>query len=89
VYIATIESGLEIVSVIDDACEKKTWLKKRIESLDSVASLQNDYDCIIISDIGRSQQLAQKLYSLLIPLNRIKVCTGQKIRPVTAVQLVD
>lgn len=89
VYIATIESGLEIVSVVDDDCEKNTWLKKRVERLDSVASHQHDYDCIIISDIGRSQKLAQKLYSLSIPLNRIKVCTGQKIRPATGVQLVD
>lgn len=89
VYIATIESGLEIVSAVDDASEQKTWLKKRIESIDSVASRLDEYDCIIISDICRSQELAQKLYSLSVPLSRIKVCTGQKIRPVTAVELVD
>ena len=89
VYIATLESGLEIIKVVDDQEEKQVWLKQPVEPIASLVNCSNDYDCIIISDISRSQKLAQKLYLLQIPLRKMKVCTGQKIRPATGVELVD
>ncbi len=89
VYIATMESGLEIVKVVDDNHDKQAWLKQQVEPLESLVHCSEEYDCIIISDISRSQKLAQKLYSLSIPLKKMTVCTGQKIRPATGIQLVD
>jgi len=89
VYIATMEAGLEIVRVVDDNYDKQVWLKQNVEPLSSLATYSGQYDFIIISDINRLQKLAQKLHSLSIPLNKMKVCTGQKIRPATGVQLID
>lgn len=89
VYIATIESGLDIVAVVENNFDSDIWLKQQVAPVESLAESNYDYDCIIISDINRSQKLAQQLYSLNIPLNKMKVCTGQKIKPVTGIQIVD
>lgn len=89
VYIATMESGLEIVKVVDDGYDKQLWLKQVVEPIETLVDFSDEYDCVVISDINRCQKLAQKLYSLLIPLQKMKVCTGQKIRAATGVQLVD
>lgn len=89
VYIATLESGLQIVKVVDDGYDKQTWLKQDVEPITSLLNCKDEYDCVVISDINRCQKLAQKLYSLSVPLKKMKVCTGQKIRPATGVQVVD
>ncbi|MHC4474186.1 MAG: winged helix-turn-helix transcriptional regulator [Planctomycetota bacterium] len=86
-YLATIEAGLNVVAVVDDAKAGKKWLNFRVKK---VGSLKNKiaYDSIIIGDIDRYYELAQQLSELSIPDERYQVCTGQRIKAVTVVQVV-
>jgi len=88
VYVASIECGLEIVKVVDDK-KNKIWLKKEIKPIESLKYKDDSYDSVIISDFERYQVLAEKLNNAGVPFEKMVVCTGQKIRPHTTVQLVD
>ena len=87
-YIATLESGLKVVAVVDDSRAGKKWLNFPVKE---VASLKNNtsYDFIIIGDIDNCYELAQQLSDLSISDGRYQVCTGQRIKAVTVVQVVD
>ena len=89
VYIATIECGLEIIKVVDDNQNNKIWLKKKIYSIKSLKNENDLFDSVIISDIERCYELAEKLHEAEVPYGKMVVCTGQKIKPVTMVQIVD
>jgi len=87
-YLATIEAGLRVVGVIDDSRAGKKWLNFSVKK---VSSLKNKiaYDTIIIGDIDRCYELAQQLSDLAISDEMYQVCTGQRIKAVTVVQVVD
>lgn len=87
-YLATIESGLRVVRVVDDSMAGKNWLNFRVMKL---SSLKNEisYDSIIIGDIENCYELAQQVSDLSISDDKYQVCTGQRIRAVTVVQVVD
>jgi len=87
-YLATIEAGLKVVGVIDDSKAGKRWLNFRVKK---VGSLKNKilYDFIIIGDIENCYELVQQLSDLSISDDKYQVCTGQRIKAVTVVQVVD
>ncbi len=87
-YLATLESGLRVVGVVDDSKAGQTWLKFPVLGL---RSLKNDidYDFIIIGDIGNCYELAQQLSELSISHEKYQVCTGQRIKAMTVVQIID
>ena len=87
-YLATIESGLTVVGVVDDSKAGKKWLNFTVNE---VASLKNQisYDSIIIGDINNCYELAKQLSDLSISDEKYQVCTGQRIKAVTVVQVVD
>lgn len=87
-YLATIEAGLRVVGVVDDSKAGKKWLNFPVKK---VSSLKNkiSYDFIIIGDIDNCYELAQQLTELSISDEKYQVCTGQRIRAVTVVQVVD
>ncbi|NVL90056.1 MAG: winged helix-turn-helix transcriptional regulator [Desulfobacterales bacterium] len=87
-YIATLESGLKVVAVVDDSRAGKKWLNFPVNE---VASFKNNisYDFIIIGDIDNCYELAQQLSDLSISDDRYQVCTGQRIKAVTVVQVVE
>jgi len=87
-YLATIESGVKVVAVVDDSKAGKKWLNFSVKK---VSSLKNKvaYDTIIIGDIDRCYELAQQLSSLFVSEEKYQVCTGQRIKAVTVVQVVD
>ena len=59
--------------------------------VNEVASLKNQisYDSIIIGDIDNCYELAKKLSELSISDEKYQVCTGQRIKAVTVVQVVE
>ena len=87
-YLATIEAGIRVTGVVDDSKAGKNWLNFPVMNL---GSLKNDisYDFIIIGDIENCYQLAQQLSDLSISDEKYRVCTGQRIKAVTVVQVVD
>ena len=87
-YLATLESGLTVVGVVDDSKAGKKWLNF---SVMKVGTLKNNtsYDIIIIGDIDNCYELAQQLSDLSISDEIYQVCTGQRIKAVTVVQVVD
>jgi len=87
-YIASIEAGLRVVGVVDDSKAGQNWLNIPVMK---VRSLKNNipYDFIIIGDIENCYSLAQQLSGLSISDEDYRVCTGQRIRAVTVVQVVD
>ena len=87
-YLATIESGLIVAGVVDDSMAGKKWLNFPVKK---VASLKNQisYDSIIIGDIDNCYELAKQLSDLSISDEKYQVCTGQRIRTVTVVQVVE
>ena len=87
-YLATIESGLKVVGVVDDSRAGKKWLNFRVKKVSSLKS-STSYDAIIIGDIDRYYELAQQLSSLPISDDMYQVCTGQRVKAVTVVQVVD
>jgi DNA-binding MarR family transcriptional regulator len=87
-YLATIESGLRVVAVVDDSKAGQKWLNFPVMKLDSLKS-EISYDFIIIGDIANCYQLAQQLSDLSISDENYQVCTGQHIKAVTVVQVVD
>lgn len=87
-YLATIESGLKVVAVVDDSKAGKKWLSFRVKKLSSLKN-KISYDSIIIGDIDRYYELAQQLSSFSISDDKYQVCTGQRIRAVTVVQVVE
>ena len=87
-YIATIESGLRIVRVVDDQKAGRKWLNFPVMKIDSLKEKTN-YDFIIIGDIDNCYELARKLSELSISDEKFQVCTGQRIKAVTIVQMVD
>ena len=88
VYLATIESGLHIVRVVDDTMAGKTWLNFPVTDVDSLNN-NVDYDFIIIGDIENCYDLAKQLSDLSISADKYQVCTGQRIKAVTVVQVID
>lgn len=87
-YLATLESGLRVVRVVDDSKAGKKWLNfpvKRVSSLKNKIS----YDFIIIGDIENCYELAKQLSDLSISDENYQVCTGQRIKAVTVVQVVE
>ena len=89
VFVASIECGLEIVKVVDDKKIDKVWLKKEICPIESLKNNNELFDMVIISDFERYRVLAEKLHETDVPFEKMVVCTGQKVRPLTTVQLVD
>ena len=87
-YLATIESGLKVVAVVDDSKAGKKWLNFRVKKMNSLRNKMS-YDSIIIGDIDRYYELAQQLSDLSISDEKYQVCTGQRIKAVTVVQVVD
>jgi DNA-binding MarR family transcriptional regulator len=87
-YLATIESGLRVVGVVDDSKAGQKWLNFSVMNLSALRS-DISYDFIIIGDIGNCYQLAQQLSDLSISDGHYQVCTGQRIKAVTVVQVVD
>lgn len=87
-YLATMESGLSVVAVVDDTMAGKKWLSF---SVGKVSSLRGKigYDSIIIGDIENCYELAQQLSTLSIPDDMYLVCTGQRIEAITVVQIVE
>lgn len=87
-YLATIESGLTVAGVFDDSMAGKKWLNFPVNE---VASLKNQisYDSIIIGDIENCYELAKQLSDLSISDEKYQVCTGQRIKAVTVVQVVE
>ncbi|MBW2020566.1 MAG: winged helix-turn-helix transcriptional regulator [Deltaproteobacteria bacterium] len=87
-YLATIEAGLRVVGVVDDSRAGQKWLNFPVMK---VSSLKNKipYDFIIIGDIDHCYELAQQLSDLSISDEKYQVCTGQRIKAVTVVQVVD
>jgi DNA-binding MarR family transcriptional regulator len=87
-YLATIESGLNVVGVVDDSKAGGKWLNFSVTKVDSLNDNPN-YDFIIICDIDNCYDLAQKLAELSIPVEQFIVCTGQKIKIVKVVQVTE
>ena len=87
-YLATLETGLRIVSVVDNLKAGQTWLKFPVKQLNTLRD-QITYDRIIIGDIENCYEIAKKLSELSISDDRIQVCTGQRIKAVTIVQVVE
>ena len=87
-YLATIEAGLRVVGVIDDSRAGKKWLNFSVKKVSSLKN-RTSYDAIIIGDIERCYELAQQLSELSISDEMYQVCTGQRIKAVTVVQVVD
>lgn len=87
-YLGTIESGLNIIGVVDNARVGQKWLNFPVMA---VSSLKTDisYDFIIIGDIDNCNELAQQLSDLSISDEKYQVCTGQRIRAVTLIQVVE
>ena len=87
-YLATIESGLTVAGVVDDSKAGKKWLNFPVKK---VGSLKNKiaYDFIIIGDIENCYDLAKQLSDLSISDDQSLVCTGQRIKAVTVVQVVE
>ena len=87
-YLATIESGLKVAGVVDDSKAGKKWLNFSVKKISSLKN-QISYDSIIIGDIDNCYELAQQLSDLSISDEKYRVCTGQRIKAVTIVQIVD
>jgi len=87
-YVGTIESGLNVTGVVDNARVGQKWLNFPVMA---VSSLKTDisYDFIIIGDIDNCNELAQQLSDLSISDEKYQVCTGQRIKTVTLVQVVE
>jgi hypothetical protein len=86
-YLATIESGLNVVGVVDDTRVGRRWLNFSVMEIyllkDTIV-----FDFIIIGDIDRYYQLATQLSDLSISDENYQICTGQRIKAVTVVQVV-
>jgi DNA-binding MarR family transcriptional regulator len=87
-YLATIESGLRVVGVVDDSKAGQNWLNFPVLKLKTLKD-ELSYDHIIISDIANCYQLAQQLSDLSISDESYQVCTGQRIKAITVVQVVE
>jgi DNA-binding MarR family transcriptional regulator len=87
-YLATIEVGLRVVAVVDDEKAGKNWLNFPVKPIGSIRK-NTPYDVIIIGDVGRCYELAQQLAEQSIPNDKYQLCTGQRIKAVTVVQVVD
>ena len=74
--------------VVDDSKVGKKWLNFPVNE---VASLKDNttYDFIIIGDINNCYELAKQLSDLSISDEKYQVCTGQRIKAVTVVQVVE
>jgi len=88
VYLATIESGLNIVRVVDDTKAGHKWLNLPVNEVRSLKD-NTSYDFIIICDIDNCYELAMQLSDLSISDEMYQVCTGQRIKAVTVIQVVD
>ena len=87
-YIATIEAGLKVVGVVDEAKAGEKWLNFPVMRLNAVKE-KLSYDHIIIGDIENCYQIAQQLADLSISDENYRVCTGQRVRAVTVVQVIE
>jgi len=87
-YIATIESGLNVVGVMDDIKAGQKWLNFPVMKLSELKD-KISYDHIIIGDIENCYQIAQQLSELAISDENYRVCTGQRIKAVTVVQVIE
>jgi DNA-binding MarR family transcriptional regulator len=87
-YLATIEAGLNVVGVVDDSRAGKRWLNFSVKKVDSLKR-KLPYDVIVIGDMDRCYELAQVLSGLSIPDDQYMLCTGQRIKAVTVVQVID
>ena len=87
-YLATIESGLTVVGVVDDSKAGKKWLNFPVKKVSSLKN-QISYNSIIIGDIENCYELAKQLSDLSISDEKYQVCTGQRIKAVTVVQVVE
>ena len=87
-YIATIESGLKVIGVVDGAKAGQKWLNFPVMELRELKD-KISYDHIIIGDIENCYQIAQELSDLSISHENYRVCTGQRIKAVTVVQVIE
>jgi predicted transcriptional regulator len=87
-YIAALEAGLKVVGVVDDARAGQKWLNFPVRKLNTLKN-KTTWDHILIGDIENCYDLAQQLSALGISDEKYQVCTGQRIKAVTVVQVVD
>jgi len=73
---------------LDDSKAGKKWLNFPVKKV-SLLKDKISYDFIIIGNIDNCYQLAQQLHDLSISDENYQVCTGQRIRAVTVVQVVE
>ena len=87
-YLGALACGLRVVGIVDDERVGETWLNIPVMKIDS---LKNDITCdfIIIGDIENCFELASRLSELSIPDDRYRVCTGQRIRAVSVLEVTD
>jgi len=75
VYLAAIETGLEVCHIVDDRNMGNRWLHLVIEPIEILS--HSAYDQVIISDIDRFGSLAYQLDNVGAPLDRMCLYTGQ------------
>ena len=88
-YLASIEAGLRVVGVVDDSKAGQNWLNIPVMKVSSLIKNKIPYDFIIIGDIENCCALTQQLSDLSISDEDYRVCTGQRIKAVIVVQVVD
>ena len=86
-YLATLETGLEIIKMVDDRMSGKPWLNMRVESLKGMSGAT--YDHIIITDIERFESLAQELVTAGANLDDISLCVGHRIKHRTIYHVIE
>lgn len=87
-YIAALDFGLRIVAVVDDLKAGEKWLNFTIRKLSHLKD-KISYDIIVIGDVDNCLQLARELSDLDISDEKYLLCTGQRIRSRTVVQIVE
>jgi len=81
VYLAAIETGLEVACIVDDRNTGNRWLQLSIEPIETLSA--STYDQVIISDMERFGLLACRLQDVGVPLEKISLYTGQNLQAAT------
>ena len=87
VYLAAIETGLEIIGIVDDREIGRQWLKMLLEPIETLS--QANYDKVIVSDMERFSHLVSLLLAAGVHPESISLCAGQRIKAVTTFQVVE
>ena len=87
VFLATLETGLEVLKIVDERSNGRRWLKMRVESFEVVAECP--YDHIIVTDIKRFEPLVAMLLAAGVDAEDISLCLGHRIKPMTTFQMIE